>query len=331
MLSESGNQNSGSEVDAVEVQAAQDGQQMLHGAVGMLEPAVVFAGSEVSKYIAEDGITEQLVHFGVEQAAVVVCKGEAVLASVFGSDAGFLIHDVAHLDDDLFNDIGEADSQIGFVENEEDQVFFAEQGAGKGNGTADMAHGTGTGAGLFKDALYFGIPVFGEHEGADIHLLDTVEHLFNILRSIAALVQPLGMVDIFISGTENFADTLYFGELGAHSVIVFGKETTADDLFSLVVIALVEVGLPYGVDGIPGVALFAELCINAFMAHADAQSYLRCIFGEAIFFMSKLVIFPKLFNIKIKFQHDFISFLPIFVIIILSHSSVKFLHKIAEL
>jgi hypothetical protein len=52
----------------------------------------------------------------------------------------------------------------------------------------------------------------------------------------------------------------------------------------------------------PRIAIFAKLRKHTFIAHANAQSDLRGIFGKAVICMGKRLISPELLNIKI--QHN---------------------------
>ena len=274
---------------------------MSHRAVGMLIAAVALIGRKACKHIPQNGIAKELIHLRVEQTAVVIRKGEAVLAAFLGLHTGFLVHHIAHFDDDPLDGVGKPFRQVRLIQDEINQVFLAHEGAGQGHGAADVAHGAGAAACFLKDTLLFLRPVGGQHRGTDVKLVHPIQHRFQFFRCFGAAVQPFRVIDVLIPAAEDFTDTLHIGEL--HGIEVLRQQSLADDFLRLVVVALVQLRLADGVNRIPGMALHPQLRIDALIAHADAQCCLRRSCREAVILMSQLIVRPELIDVQIKMLH----------------------------
>ena len=123
------------EVRFCQVQLRQDWEQVGHVGVGVLEAAVVGVGGVAFENGFEDWASEEFVHFGAQQAAVVVGPAPAVWGGL-GIVACFFVENAGDFEDGAQDGVAESLGEVGICEDEQDEVFHAVYGCGEGDGSS---------------------------------------------------------------------------------------------------------------------------------------------------------------------------------------------------
>jgi hypothetical protein len=150
---------------------------------------------------------------------------------------------------------------------------------------------------VIKYALLLFLPVVGQDEALDIHLINFVQQLFQLADGVGVALEPGNLTVENVLAAENFTDLLEFGKQLILGRIVLTEQSLTNDLLRQVIITLVQRNAALSLSKAPGLAGLIKLCKNALVAHTDTESYLRCLFGEAVFLVCKFIIMPKTFEI----------------------------------
>jgi len=265
----------------------------------MLKAVIVGVGTVAGKDSAEDRGTEEFIHVGCEEAAIVVGPAPSVRRGLWGV-AGFLVDEACAFQDGLEDEIAKPSGKVRVVETEEEQVFCAEYRTGECAGAALISvkprlETEG------REACFFSVPVWREQKFAEVFqaALYAIEKAGEFRLIVGRLIEPPRPA---VPGVLRFEDVVKLLDAGVLMLgkrgKTFGEKAASDDFLRLIVVGFIQADAPsMFASEAPEIFRDAEFIKDGLVGVENIEGQLRNGGAEGVL-GGKILIIPELLEVE---------------------------------